>query len=469
MKKFLVLLLVLVIGMTAGIGGTVAYLIDTEEAVNVMTVGNVKIEQLEYQRAEGVDHTGTLTEGGLVPFVQGQKLYPAYPKNGLATDYTAEPTDLLSWGPYVTAEGAGNGLWNEEKLVGAMDKFVFVKNTGTSDAYYRTIIAFECPEDMEYSEGPDKEFMMNTNLNDRFDWEEAGYITVYNTRYLVMVATYNEKLAPKEISRPSLLQVVMTHNATNEDMELIGDSYEILVLSQAVQVENFETAKVALDTAFGKATKENATSWFSAILQEPFAVVTVLDKNDTLKNAEGTTILDENLKIDTTDSMIGMDLGKFSLDTAYQFEPLMEAEEGEASEYADWHADFVISATEDVPEYGIALAGYYDAWCSLNDDKWVALAVNSVIPAGEEIRLVQSMNNITVAYKEICEYGNDGIGFLCGAVALGGQEIDGKTVEALKPGTTLRVELRLYEATDGSIDSETGKYITTGVYTYTFE
>ena len=54
MKKFLVLLLVLVIGMTAGIGGTVAYLIDTEEAVNVMTVGNVEIAQHEYQRAEGV-------------------------------------------------------------------------------------------------------------------------------------------------------------------------------------------------------------------------------------------------------------------------------------------------------------------------------------------------------------------------------------------------------------------------------
>ena len=258
-KRSLLMAASLVLVLLVATTGTLAYLSDVDSDVNVMTLGNVKIEQLELQRAEKVAHNATAVEGSLVPFEQGQPLYPAYPVNNKSTDYTAEVNDLFFWGPYVTAEsdgtnganGAGNGLWNPEKLVGAMDKFVFVKNTGSSDAYYRTWFAFECPEGMEYSEGPDKQFMMNVNLNTRFVWEEIGYTKIDGTRYLIMCATYQNKLAPGEISRPSLLQVVMTHNATNEDMALLGDTYEILAFTQAVQTTNFPDAKTALDVAFG--------------------------------------------------------------------------------------------------------------------------------------------------------------------------------------------------------------------------
>ncbi|MBQ4073834.1 MAG: hypothetical protein IJD39_01330 [Clostridia bacterium] len=255
-RKWL-LLAALVLSVAMATTGTMAYLSDTDSDVNVMTLGNVQIEQIELQRAEGVEHTGLLNDGDLVPFVKGQPLYPAYPVAGSTNPYTAEANDLLYWGPYVTAEsdgtinGAGNGLWSDDKLVGALDKFVFVKNTGKSDCYYRTWLAFECPEGMEYSEGSDKEFMMNINLNDRFDWEEHGYCTIEGVQYLVMSATYKNVLAAGEISRPSLLQVVMTHNATNEDMELLGDTYEILAFTQAVQTINFPDAETALNAAFG--------------------------------------------------------------------------------------------------------------------------------------------------------------------------------------------------------------------------
>ena len=43
----------------------------------------------------------------------------------------------------------------------------------------------------------------------------------------------------------------MTHNADNEDMKLLGDTYEILVFSQAVQTTNFPDAATALNAAFG--------------------------------------------------------------------------------------------------------------------------------------------------------------------------------------------------------------------------
>ncbi len=312
MKKFLALLLVLVIGIGAGIGGTVAYLTDTESEVNVMTVGNVDIEQHEYQRAEGVAHNegeagagNGVEEGDLVPFVQGQGLYPAHPANGLSTDYTAEATDLFYWGDYVYSGTAGNGLWNDNKLAGVMDKMVFVENTGSTKAYFRTVIAFECPEGMEYSEGPDKEFMMNINGSELYNWEGVGYVTIDGVRYLVEVATYQNALEPGNQAHPSLLQVVMTHNATNEDMELIGDTYDILVLSQAVQAENFKDAKTALDTAFGKPEDENAETgnmnvvdWFS---KDEFEVPTVVEDAEGLVKALEAgedVVLTDDVKID---------------------------------------------------------------------------------------------------------------------------------------------------------------------------
>lgn len=262
MKKKIIttLSVVLILGMAAL--GILAYLSDTADDVNVMTLGNVDITQHEYQRADGIAHNAGeagqgngVAKGALVPFEQNQGLYPAVPADNTA--YTAEATDLFYWGEYVYSGTAGNGLWNDTNLPNVMDKMVFVENTGKSDCYYRTIIAFECPKGMEYSEGSDKEFMMNVNGSDLYSWNDIGYITVDGVRYLVKEATYQNALKPGNTAHPSLLQVVMTHNATNEDMELLGDTYEILVASQAVQVKGFADAQTALDTAFGEISASN--------------------------------------------------------------------------------------------------------------------------------------------------------------------------------------------------------------------
>jgi len=278
MKKALLVSLSFMLVAAMAVGMTVAYLQDTDSAVNVMTLGNVYIEQIELQRADGVAHNAGeagkgngVTEGTLVPFKQGQALYPAVPKNNAPTDYSAEATDLFFWGDYVYSGTAGNGLWNDAKLSNVMDKMVFVKNTGLSDAYFRTVIAFECPEGMDYSEGSDKEFMMNTNGSTVYAWEKAGYYTIDDVRYLVMVATYQNALKPGNTAHPSLLQVVMTHNATNEDMELLGDTYEILVASQAIQTAGFASAEDALNTGFGKITATNHP-WSTATVAEEVGI-----------------------------------------------------------------------------------------------------------------------------------------------------------------------------------------------------
>ena len=154
----------------------------------------------------------------------------------------------------------------------------------------------------------------------------------------------------------------------------------------------------------------------------------------------------------------------FSLDTSFQFQPNESAEEAESSAYKYWHADYVVVADKDVKAGSLALAGYYQAFAdSLGNDSWVALTADEDIAAGTEIRLVELLG-ATVNYSEICQYGNDGTGFLCGVSAL----------DNSVAGTTITVELRLYETTvdpanpSGNKNKETGKYEVIGTYTHTF-
>ena len=77
-KKMLLSVVALASVAALSIAGTVAYLQDSDSDVNVMTLGNVSIEQHEYQRAEGVAHDAGdmgagngVKEGALVPFKKG--------------------------------------------------------------------------------------------------------------------------------------------------------------------------------------------------------------------------------------------------------------------------------------------------------------------------------------------------------------------------------------------------------------
>ncbi|MBR6792795.1 MAG: SipW-dependent-type signal peptide-containing protein [Clostridia bacterium] len=170
---------------------------------------------------------------------------------------------------------------------------------------------------------------------------------------------------------------------------------------------------------------------------------------------------------------IGGSEESMTLDSAYQYRPTETLSQAEQSDYRWHHADFVVSADADVPAESIALAGFYNVWCNgFNNGNWVALTSPDPINAGSEIRLVKSMSDmmsgatITVSYDDLCEYGNDGTGFLCGVKALKPEEV---------AGTTISVELRLYKtecSTPGchhnNYGCETGEYISAGVTKYTF-
>ncbi|MBQ5607854.1 MAG: hypothetical protein IIU86_02380 [Oscillospiraceae bacterium] len=145
-----------------------------------------------------------------------------------------------------------------------------------------------------------------------------------------------------------------------------------------------------------------------------------------------------------------------TLDVAYQFQPVESYEESQSNTHKKYIADFTVWADKDVPANSIALAGYYDAWCRYNEDRWIVLQADVPIAAGEKIRLVESMgDSFAVTYEMLCEYGNDGIGFLCGV----------KDITGENAGTTITVELRLHEVVNGE---ETENYIVAGHYEYTF-
>ncbi len=159
---------------------------------------------------------------------------------------------------------------------------------------------------------------------------------------------------------------------------------------------------------------------------------------------------------------MGGAVNTYNLDIGYLFEMMQTAEEAANSPYAKYHADFVVSADKDVEAEAIALLGYYKAYCDdHNKGNWVAM-VGDEVKAGSEIRLVEALlNGGSINYEEIGEFVE---AFRCGA---------SKLKDSVK-GTTLTVELRLYEVKDPSEtenntwNEETGEYFSICTYNYTF-
>ena len=260
-RKIIALCVVVAMLAVAIVGSTMAYFTDTDQAVNVMTIGNVKIEQFEQERD---------ASGALVAFTQMKPLYPAvYPGNST--------TDSIPWDDAANWPVPNDIAWRTvEENANVIDKFVTVKNTGKSDAYVRTIIAFEgdaingtnihivCNGSSSVDTGVTYKFIENVIIND--------------VRYDVIVFTYNEPLAAGETSVPSLKQIYLDHTCGNEDVEAYGETYDVLVVTQAIQAKGFEPdgavtisddaaryATAALDTGFGEVTPAKAAEWLGSM------------------------------------------------------------------------------------------------------------------------------------------------------------------------------------------------------------
>lgn len=313
LKKVLLMCTAYVLVAALAIGGTVAYLQDSDSDVNVMTLGNVSIEQHEYERA--IDANGNYEtiyaeergENGykLTDFTQAKPLYPAV---GSVSGWDSvkvcfEQLDGNKLGRMDVLDGINN----------VQDKFVFVENTGKTDAYVRTLIAYEVGSDTDAFGD-----LIKTSANTFWKSTRVGVIAIDGNNYHVveyvydgnqypeggeMVKAANGKhpdgiVHPGEYTYCSLAQVYMASKATNEDVEAIdgnkNGTYDILVVSQAVQAAGFADAETALDTAFGDITATNhpwADGVKTAVVEDADGLVEALENGKDV-------ILTDDVKID---------------------------------------------------------------------------------------------------------------------------------------------------------------------------
>ena len=240
-KRIIAICLVIALAAVAIVGGTMAYLTDTDAKANVMTIGNVDIIQNEQDRYGNV-------------FVDGQKMYPMVNK--------------------ITEGGIVVDGWFNEGLRNEIDKVVTVTNNGSEAAYIRTIIAFETK--ITYQEGSD---VMDANLHDEYFLINGTYeylyldeaktlpmvITINDTEYWLAVCTYQDIIQPGHTTTPSLRQFGLSWDVDNAHLEWFGSNYNILCLSQACQAAGFDNAEDALNTAFGQITAQKAAEWFASL------------------------------------------------------------------------------------------------------------------------------------------------------------------------------------------------------------
>ena len=317
-KKALLSILSLALVAVLSIGGTLAYLKSEDSDVNVMTMGNVKIAQHEYERATNADgtyKTATIdnqTSYVLKGFTQDKMLLPIVGDPGLSGDNpgykgydstTVRMTQVGSYGGMQVFEGKN-----------AQDKFVTVENTGKNDAYIRTLVAIEVG-----SANPD---LVSTSSHITWSEKEIGTIEVNGTKYAVTEYLYkgagdvrhnNGVLPAGDTSYPSLSQVYLGSETENEDIEDIDGNkngrLDILVLSQAVQTSGFADAQTALDTAFGEVTAAKAAEWFTGMTYEK-TVKNFAELNNALGNhveiiiGNGFDTSSEPVMIEKTDAVI---------------------------------------------------------------------------------------------------------------------------------------------------------------------
>ncbi|MBE6576485.1 MAG: hypothetical protein E7654_09475 [Ruminococcaceae bacterium] len=301
-RKIIALCLIVAMLGVAVISGTMAYFTDTDEAVNVMTIGSVKIEQHEYERVVKADGTYEMVTSAsgegykLQEFTQAKPLLPAV---GSITGWSTERVyfDQLGKGAY-GSQSVFVGLNNVQ------DKFVLVENTGRSDAYVRSIIAYEIGA-LSYAEW---DALVGLSVGDFWTRNPVGIVEINDNQYYVVENIYAGTadrhvggiLPGGEYTHISLAQIYLSKEATNEDAEALdgnkNGTYDILVLSQAVQASGFGDAKTALDAGFEEVTAAKAAEWFGE-LDIPVVVSNADELVKALENGED-VVLEDDVKID---------------------------------------------------------------------------------------------------------------------------------------------------------------------------
>lgn len=301
-KSTLFMIVSVVLALTLSLGGTLAYLTDTDYDTNVMVLGKVDIEQHETDSegntfqdgqmllpivgsAKDVDDRGYPTPSNYIDKIvtvenksDSVKAYartliaiPVYTYEGQETG--AAYDNVLHWNGYSQGDNDAAGYpiadqyltWDEDQ------------GTQIHDA------------ENQWSWGVDKDAKVWPGNNGK--WNNV-YAKINDKLYEVVVATHVTPLEPGARTAPSLTGVYLDCNVdydndngyyTYEGKEItgleFGQNVEVLVLTQAVQYDSsWGDPWTALNTAFGEITVANVVEWFDA------TAVTV-STNEELKSA----------------------------------------------------------------------------------------------------------------------------------------------------------------------------------------
>ena len=334
MKKVLAWLLVLSLTAAISIGATLAYLTDTDEDVNVMTLGKVKIDQLEYER---VDTETADAAADVQKFHDNKPLLPAVTDK----DFTYTPGNTYVDWTQIGKDGYTSDIWDPSKINNEVDKMVFVKNKGDYDAFVRTVFAFEAGN---YTTLDQFKSMVHLNLNNSdfaWEWVETP-VTIGESTYFVATATYNKVLAPGALTEISLSQIALDKTATNADVEAFGDTYQILVKSQGIQADGFTEAANALDEGFGLIDAKNIP-W---------------ETDNAIKGGTAYNAL-HYLNADTTAEKITAKVNTITFGLNSEHEDIIAANKGT-----------LVDVEQDVPVYAYYVnnGSTYDVYLLANDD-----------------------------------------------------------------------------------------------------
>lgn len=346
-KSTLVMILCLVLAVALGVGGTLAYLTDTDADVNVMVMGDVQIVQNEQQRIEQGN-----AEEGLEEFEQYKSLLP-YVTIGTTTK------EDVTVGDYT--------IKMRDNVKNYVDKIVTVTNIGNNDAFVRTIIAVPTGE-IGYTPATQSDNWLHWNYvsdtdttpnngwyygaNDGLDlnatgnengvptgieeWEgrmdQVNDVVINDVEYDLFIFTNKNVIAPGETTGPNMVGLYLDSRVDKDEngyfIRLTPDdvkyyiaiedpsNVQILVASQAVQADGFEEAGAwyALDAAFGDISATNHP-WIDGM---PEVGSPDGDKNDTNNPpvfAEVTVKDSAELAkaIDDGYDVIGLSAGEFTM------------------------------------------------------------------------------------------------------------------------------------------------------------
>ena len=252
MKKTLIWIVVPILLAIVCVVGTLAYFIDEEKAENVMTVGNIGIQIVEYER----ESTSVSNAAATVrDFNNDKLLIPSTAPDDF--DYTAlDNTTYVDWAQ-VGKTGYTSPIWDPTKVSNEVDKMVFVENTGDYDAYVRLYFAFEAGNFVRLNRFKEMVHLNLDTANWTWEWlDKANHVAdIGGEKYFIATATCNVPVKAGELSPISLSQIALDSTAKNGDSLAFGEKYDVWVFAQGVQADGFQdfgyTPATALTEAFG--------------------------------------------------------------------------------------------------------------------------------------------------------------------------------------------------------------------------